>query len=128
MVNCKFFAFYSVTIHIFNVVCNLKITKLILTIISVLTLVSCDIAYSVMVNNHGQTRQVNVNFDNTRKSVYYDSDTLSVRSFDKKTDSMLIRTNIDSTSYSFIVPTNYQVELKPKSLGTPIKSLRYSDS
>jgi hypothetical protein len=42
-----------------------------------------------------------------------------------KSDTILIRNDIGTTSYSFVIPANYQVELLPKSLGTPITSVTF---
>ena len=102
-----------------------KLKSTILAFSTLLCFSSCDITYYVAVNNYGQKNKVTVNYNNSQTSAWHDSDTLSAERLDKSSDTLLTRTNIDSTTYSFVIPAHHQVELQPKSLGTPIRSVTF---
>ena len=106
---------------------RIRITKLILYLCLLLTsflLFGCDMIYNISVSNLTKKAEVVVVYSSIDLATFFDTDTLNF--LNRKAiipDKFLIRHNIDSSKYSFVMPENSEVDLQPKSIGTPIKKI-----
>ncbi len=86
-------------------------------------LCSCDSVKYVAINNNEYARRVTVTY-NPKAEIYWESDTLNAGyTGDTEFDSIIIRENIDSASYTFVAPADKHIELMPKGKGVVITSV-----
>lgn len=84
---------------------------------------SCEYSYYIAINNQNSPTKVIVTYEN-RYSNWETGDTLKIKSkYFNNLDTIIFRKNIDSTKYSFIVLEKTEVELMPRSIGTPIRKI-----
>ena len=88
-------------------------------------LCSCDAVKYIAINNNEYPRQVTVNY-NPDGEIYWESDTLNAGPAGGiEFDTILVRQNIDKSSYTFLAPANKHVELMPKGKGYIITKITF---
>jgi hypothetical protein len=86
-------------------------------------LCSCDPVKYIAINNNEYARRVTVTY-HPKGDIYWENDTLNAGpSGDTDFDTIIVRENIDSTSYTFIAPANRHIELMPKGKGQIIRTV-----
>lgn len=103
---------------------TIKQIKTLLSLFILISLMSsCEYSYYIAINNQNSPTKVIVTYEN-RYSNWETGDTLKIKSkYFNNLDTIIFRKNIDSTKYSFIVPEKTEVELMPRSIGTPIRKI-----
>ena len=103
---------------------TIKQIKTFLSLFILISLMSsCEYSYYIAINNQNSPTKVIVTYEN-KYSNWETGDTLKIKSkYFNNLDTIIFRKNIDSTKYSFIVPEKTEVELMPRSIGTPIRKI-----